>query len=176
MGKLGRITLALLLMSTSACRGDKDQSVRSTTRSPQGQTAAKPRSREPSPFDDQGNLLASEEKVYWLSLPRGFERSALSRPRHLVFESAHVPVGKLRDYLAQHMLTGEVDELGEGARYHAVMPIQGGGEDERFDVSATTPRAGLTLLRVDLLSYPGVKPLSVQQAKAALARERAEAE
>lgn len=176
MGKLSRIT-ALVLACAAGC------GKRSTVEQHAGrgvQTARGPaetaREREPGLYDAQGQLLASGDKVYWLPLPRGFEKSDLSLPRHLAFESHKVSVDRVRAYLSRYMLTGEVIERGESVRYNAVMPLHGDASDQRFDVSVSAPSPGKTVLRIDLLSYAGVRPLSVQQAKTVLAKERAQAE
>src|SRR5690348_15130744 len=70
----------------------------------------------PSPFDAQGHLKASGLKIDWFEIPAGFENAG-SRPQHHLFVSHEVKLDQLREYLAPRMLTGRVDQLGEGAIY-----------------------------------------------------------
>lgn len=127
-------------------------------------------------FDAQGRLKPSGRMLHWFDIPMGFENRA-SWSQHHVFESREVPVDKLREYLGARMLTGQVQELGQGALYRRVMPLSAEDSAMRFDMQVTvTDQGRLVRLDVDELLFPGVEPLSSQQAAAALKQEQARAD
>ncbi len=130
----------------------------------------------PSPYDAEGRLKPSGRMLHWLEIPTGFENTA-SWAQHHVFESDQVSVEKLREYLAARMLTGQVDELGQGALYRRVMPLSADAKAMRFDIQVGVTEGGRVVrLDLDELLFPGVEPLSPEQAAEALKRDQARAE
>jgi hypothetical protein len=170
----------VLLLSASACSGGDAPSP--AKKEPRAQTAApKPEVAAPKPplqlFDAEGRLKGSGRRVAWLELPLGFEQDPASRAMHHVFVGRGMTLQQTRDYLSERMLTGEVDDSGEVVRYRAVVPISGGADAMRFDVSVARVEGGQAVkLTLDERTFLGADPLSVPEAREALKREQARAE
>lgn len=136
--------------------------------------AAKPK---PSLYDAQGRLLPSKVRVEWLEIPVGFERQQVREyGRHVLFESSEVPFEKASAYLSERMLTGQVDETQRDIHYKAVMPVDGRADSTRLDVLLTKLPGDKLQIDIEPLTYHGVKPLSVEEAKKALREEARHAE
>lgn len=133
---------------------------------------------EPEPlFDAQGRLLPSGRHLEWLELPRGFEETPRSLPRRHEFEARGVTVEQTRAYLAERMFTGQVDTLGEGFIYRAVMPLSGASDAARFDIRVMPKEQGkVVVLGIDTVTYAGAKALPFSEAKRILEEERGRAE
>jgi hypothetical protein len=128
-------------------------------------------------FDVQGRLLPSGRHLEWLELPRGFEETPRSLPRRHEFEAKGVSVEQTRAYLSERMFTGQVDTLGEGFIYRAVMPLSGARDAARFDIRVMPKEQGkVVVLGIDTLGYPGAEALPLSEARRLLEQERARAE
>jgi hypothetical protein len=168
----------LCALALSACGGEQPAAPAQDPTGPSAQvkhSQAAPSPR-PSLLDAQGRLKSSGLKVDWFEIPAGFENKG-SRPQRHYFVSHEVTMGQLREYLGARMLTGQVDELGEGAVYRAVMPLSASEKAMRFDVevAAIDQDTGVSLM-LDERTFLGAPPLSVQEAARVLAEEQAKAE
>ncbi len=168
--------LGCAIMLTTACGGDAKDAQPAPAQRQNTANRAQPVAQAPDLYDAQGRLKPSGRMLHWFEIPMGFENTA-SWSKHHVFESSQVSVEKLREYLGARMLTGRVDELGRGAVYKGVMPLSAEASAMRFDVQVGLTQGG-RVVRLDLeeLNFPGVEPLSPEQAAEAMRRDRALAE
>lgn len=131
----------------------------------------------PSIYDAKGRLKPSKERVEWLEIPMGFERRKQGYERHVLFDARGVPLDKARDFFATRMFTGKVEESATGLFFAAVMPISADQRAVRLNVQLSFRSFDNSLtLDIERLTYDGAKPLTDQEARKALANERARAE
>ena len=127
-------------------------------------------------LDAQGRLKGSGRHVDWFEIPAGFEERGAPPRRHL-FVSHQATMAQLREYLGARMLTGQVDEIGEGAIYRAVMPLSAADGAMRFDVQVDVVDRGKGVsVLLEERTFLGAPPLSPAQAAKALAEEQGRAE
>jgi hypothetical protein len=176
MGRVGRI--AALLALTCAPLACKKESADTRAAEPAAlRSAAAPAQAEESPYDAQGRLKPSAERVEWLQIPMGFVRKPSSDERHVRFEAGPLPLDKVRDFVSARCLTGAVEESTYSSAYRAVQPLENDPKALRLNITLLA-RPGLqsTVLEIERLTYGNAKPLVVDEARRVLARERAEAE
>jgi len=123
-------------------------------------------------YTPQGQLQGSEQRVEWLEIPLAFRPTGQDFERHRVFEAKGVSMDLARDFLSQRMLTGTAEENSGMVFYGGVLPPSG-GDAVRLNVRLTLrPVEGVLELDVEPLRNDGARPLSVEEAKRALAAEQ----
>lgn len=177
MGQLRRV--AALLALACAPLACKKESAELPARAPAAApTAPAPAQQtEEGLYDAQGRLKPSAEQVEWLQIPAGFRRRPSVDERRVRFESGPVPLDKVRDFLTARMFTGTVEESAHRSFYRSVQPLENDPKAVRLNISLNE-RPGLrsVVLDIERLTYGDAKPLTVDEARRVLARERAEAE
>ena len=175
-----RLAIALgCTLGLAAC-GGRDSPAQGAASGPSAsnhvEPSAAPPAAKPNPLDAQGHLKPSGRRIDWFEIPAGFEAVG-SRPQHHLFVSHSVTIEQLRDFLSARMLTGRVDEMGEGAIYRGVMPISAAAKSMRFDVQVALVDQGKGVsLALDERTFLGAPPLAPEQAAKVLADEQARAE
>lgn len=87
-----------------------------------------------SPYDDEGNLRASDQRVAGLTLPVALTVVA-DEDRHHAY-TTDVPIGRVLRYFGPRLTTGEVEERpGGGAIYRHAVAREATGGTVRMDVS-----------------------------------------
>ncbi|MFT3924966.1 MAG: hypothetical protein QM778_20690 [Myxococcales bacterium] len=160
----------------AACSGPAAGPREEPSSAPKAASVTSAAVRAESPIDAEGRLKPSGLRIAWFEIPAGFENAA-SRPQHHAFVSHQVSMTQLRDYLAARMLTGQVDELGEGAIYRSVMPLSAEANAMRFDVQVALVDQGRGVsLTLEERTFLGAPPLSAKEAAKAVAEDQARAE
>jgi hypothetical protein len=67
-------------------------------------------------FDDDGDLIASDQSVAGLVLPRGLSPS-MQFEHEWYFKSDRIPAAKLERFIAPHLFTGEIDRSVTAVEY-----------------------------------------------------------
>jgi hypothetical protein len=117
-------------------------------------------------------LVGSPVRVEWLEIPLAFRPTGQDFGRHHLFEARAVGLQVARDFFSQRMLSGMAEETPGSVFYGAVMPPSG-GDAVRLHVRLTQrPLAGVLELDVESLRGDDTKPLSVEEARRALAAEQ----
>jgi hypothetical protein len=168
MGRFRRIVLSSCLLL--AC--SKSAPSESAAPAP----AAAPAAKQPeSPYDAQGRLKASAERVDWLQIPQGFERKPGMDERHPRFEAEQMRLDKVRDFFSERMLTGTVEESPARVVYRAVQPIENDPQAVPLDITLTVHGRGVSL-DFTRFTYGDAKPITEDEARRQLAEERKHAE
>lgn len=156
-----------------ACSGDTQTAPRGIEpRAKVARTQVKPKAD--NIYLADGELRASEHKVQWLEIPAGFER-ATSLSRRTTYEG-RAPLKEVLRFYDKRLFTGKIEVNSHSASYHGAVP-RGGVRGAHLDVFvAKLPYSDLVAVTVYEVEFPGHKPLSVSDAKSALAHERARAE
>ncbi len=177
LGPVGASALLLLGLAAGCARGTTDPDAEQQAAALQLLSPPVPSpAPRPAHLDAQGRLKGSGRHVDWFEIPAGFEEQGAPPRRHL-FVSRVVTMAQLREYLGARMLTGQVDELGKGAIYRAVMPLSAAADAMRFDVQVDVVDGGKGVsVSLEERSFFGVAPLSPAQAAKVLAEEQARAE
>jgi hypothetical protein len=167
MGLLRRLILLSCLLVLSACA--KKRSLEVPERPP-------PAPRAPTYVDAygaDGKLKGSEVRVEWLEIPLAFAKTNRDYERHRMFEARGVELERVRDFFAERMLTGIVEESRGEVVYRRVLPPSGGEGVVRLNVRLSDrPAEGLVRLDIERLTFDGAQPLPVQEAERALAAEQ----
>jgi hypothetical protein len=176
MGRFGRIViLSALACALPAC--GKRQAA--SAPAPRAKAAVERPAERPSEsiYDAQGRLKASAERVEWLAIPMGFRRKPDMDDRHTRFEAGDLPLEKVQEFLAPRMFTGSVEQAPYRVFYRAVMPLDAAPKAVRLNIHVSArPATHSVLLEIERLTYGDLKPLSVEQAREVLAKERRHAE
>jgi hypothetical protein len=118
-----------------------------------------------------GTLKGSDVHVEWLEIPLGFRSTGRDYERHHLFEADGVTMERARDFLAQRMLTGQVDEGKGYVYYRRVLPVDGAADAVPLNVHVSHVGPRVTL-DVELATEPNVKALPFEEAKRAAEAEQ----
>lgn len=127
-------------------------------------------------YDQAGRLKGSSERVEWLEIPLAFQKTNMSYGRHVVYEASRVSLDRARDFFAERMLTGTVEETPHTLFYREALPASGGNA-VKLSVRLTERTAqGKLELDIERLTYGDAKPVSIDEARRLLADERKRAQ
>jgi hypothetical protein len=167
MGFFRRLILLSCLVSLASCAKKRSLEV---------PEKPAPAPRAPSYIDaygTDGKLKGSEVRVEWLEIPLAFAKTNRDYERHRVFEAKGVQLERVREFFAERMLTGMVEETRGDVFYKGVMSPSGGEGAVRLNVRLSDrPAEGLLRLDIERLTYDGAQPLPVEEARRALAAEQ----
>jgi hypothetical protein len=129
----------------------------------------------PPIYDEEGNLLASEERVAGLVLPVSLEPMIEEERRHVY--RTRVPLTKVLSFFGPRLVTGRVDRsAGGGATYRDALPQGASGAYVHVDVAITPIPGPATRVEIVELLPPPTTPPTEQEAMDELARRMREAE
>ena len=135
-----------------------------------------PAARAPSYIDAygaDGKLKGSDVRVEWLEIPLAFAKTNRDYERHRVFEAKGVQLERAREFFAERMLTGAVEETRGDVYYKGVMSPSGSEDAMRLNLRLSDrPAEGLVRLDIERLTYEGAQPLPIEEAERALAAEQ----
>jgi hypothetical protein len=167
MGFLRGLILASCLMSLAGCAKKRSLEV---------PEKPAPAARPPSyveAYGADGKLKGSAVRVEWLEIPLAFGKTNRDYERHRVFEARGVQLERAREFFAERMLTGMVEETRGDVFYKSVMSPSGGEGTMRLNVRLSDrPAEGLVRLDIERLTFGGAEPLPVEEAERALAAEQ----
>jgi hypothetical protein len=166
MGHLRRLILPVGLVLLAGCAKKRSLEVR-----PRPISTVDAGVPESELYTADGKLKPGPERVDWLELPRAFERTKLDYERHRLFVANGVTLERARDFLAERMLSGKLEERPNSVFYPGVMPVGGGTDAVRLNVRLTQRLTGQIELDIERLTSDGVKPLPFEEAKRAAAAE-----
>jgi hypothetical protein len=127
----GILTAVALLVGLSACGDDGAAELPTpVVQQPETRSAADDPDRL---YDDEGNLLESDEVVVGLRLPRGLEEVA--RRDRLYAYTSSVPLDKLIAYFGPRLITGVIDRHGSTAIFREARPRDARGGVIPLDVA-----------------------------------------
>lgn len=140
------IAVAIAGCSAQGCGGDEVEQLPERVAPPP--VVASPEVARPEPlYGEDGELLASDQSVAGLPLPRGLEVLVESGRRH-VYTSA-VPVARVQQYFGVRLITGEVDgRPGGGVTYHDALPRDARGSSVRLEVTIEPSSASATRVEI----------------------------
>jgi hypothetical protein len=133
------------------------------------------RATAPALYDDEGNLLESEDHVSGILLPVALT-SVVSEDRRHVYQT-DVPLTKVLRYFGPRLVTGRVDPgAGGGATYRDALPRDAAGSSVHVDVAITPIPGPRTRIEIEELLPPPPTPPSEAEAMEDLARRMQQAE
>jgi hypothetical protein len=134
-----------------------------------------PRTVVPPLYDEEGNLLPSEERVAGLALPVGLTPFASEDRMHSYL--SNVPIARLLRYFGPRLTTGTVEpRSGGGACYRAATVREATGSAVRLDVTITPVPGERTMVEIRELPPPPVTPPSEAESIHALEQAIADGE
>jgi len=160
----GLLGVVLLLVGASACSGGRAAEDEHGPALPRARNGAQVTHTSPAPlYDDEGNLLESDQVVAGLTLPVGLEQ-ARSEPRIHVYTS-RVPTDKVARYFGARLMTGQVVRIGQGAVFKSadVRNVRGGSV--KLEVSVLAGSASPTRVEIIELPTAPVHPMSDQEVR-----------
>lgn len=115
-----------------------------------------------------GALKPGGGQVDWLEIPRAFEKTH-DYERHRMFVAKGVTLQRARDFFAERMLTGKVEEGPTEVFYPGALPTNGGADAVRLNLRLTQRLNGWLELDIERLAADEVPPLPFEEAKRAAA-------
>lgn len=161
MGQLRRVIPVLL--GALALAGCKKRSLEVPTEPSAPVAAEAPRQLDLHKEDN--TLKGSTARVEWLEIPLAFRPTPLDREQRRVFQADGVTMERVRDFLSQRMMTGEVVEGTRSVFYRKVLPPSGAADAAPLNVHLSQLDGRLTL-EVEVTNY-NPTPLPFEAAKAA---------
>ena len=140
------VLLAASTLLVGACGGDEEPPVRGlqviVDRAPEREEPQGPRGDDR--FDEEGELLASEQRVAGLILPRGMtEDEGVDGDKRFF---TRVRYEKVLRYMGPRLITGEVDRYGDVVIYRNARARDAVGGEVRMDVRVVPDPTGGTRL------------------------------
>jgi len=131
-------------------------------------TVAEAVERAPRIFDVDGRLVASNEYVVGIPMPRGVELFRADEVNHVY--RIRAPIDKVLAYFGPLMITGSVKRLGKGAIYKRASVR--GAEVNPTKVDLSILEVGSNLVRISVTELPPapVQSPSAAQTKAAASK------
>lgn len=164
------VCLALVVAAT-ACGDDGGVAPVETVELP---SATAERIREEEEVDPilgaDGELLESDVIIAGLTLPRGLEEGRQTERDHIYYANG-IPMIKVLRYFGTRLLTGQVDEIGDGAIYRRARVRDAVGPVVWLDVSILG--AGRDRIRVHVHEIPRapVQPMSDSEIRRRVAED-----
>lgn len=145
-----RPVLSMVLAAAVGCGGEDVVEVPSTAATePEASSPPVASNAEAELYGTDGQLLASNETVAGLILPRGVEAVREEDRRHVY--TTKVPLTKVQRYFGPRLITGQVDRIGQGAIYRRATPRDTQGATVPLDVSIIPTPNGT---RIDIIELP----------------------
>jgi len=144
------LSLVIALAACSSKSGDGTEQQRSNApenHSSPEESAPKKMSRD---FDAQGRLLASDEYVVGIRLPRGSELVREQNLEHVY--RVRAPIDKVLAYIGPMMITGNVERRGKGAIYKRASVR--GAEVNPTKVNVSVLEIGERATRISVVELP----------------------
>jgi hypothetical protein len=145
--------LSLLLVGSlalAACGGgDRDAEGMPSEVLPEVEVEVAPRVEAPRVFDEEGNLLPSDEHVAGLTLPRGLTANGSDDERTHTYLARNVPIAAILRYFGPRLTTGQVEaQAGGGASYRHAIPREVHAGAVPLDVTILPVPMGQVLVEV----------------------------
>lgn len=170
MGRL--LTCSILFAVVGGCSPERppSQALAPETRevAEEASESAQPVKRPPRIFDADGRLVASNEYVVGIPMPRGVELFRADEIHHVY--RIRAPIDKVLAYFGPLMITGNVERLGKGAVYKRASVR--GAEVNPTKVEVSILEVGSNLVRISVTELPPapVQAPSAAQTKAAASK------
>lgn len=149
--------IVLLIILLSACSGNSEREQRrELLRVPESLTQKSKATRANSLYDEKGNLLASEQSIAGLRLPRGLQLKRKADFRY--FYETEVPADKLHWYFGARLYTAKITRMSGSTTYVAAKLSDGTGGANRFDVKITPNRTPKGKTRLEIRQLMPRKP------------------
>jgi hypothetical protein len=164
--------LLCALVSLVACgSADRDAEGRASEPVPEVVVEPAPERGAPSLYDDEGQLLASHERVAGLTLPVGLTPNTSHDRDHTYL--SEVPIAALLRYFGPRLTTGQVEPRpGGGASYRAAVPREVTSGAVRINVTLTLVPRGRVLIEIEEIppepTTPAPEAESVRQLTSAM--------
>jgi hypothetical protein len=153
---------AICLMVLAACGGEeRDAEGMPSEVLPPVSVAPAPRVELPRIYDEEGELLPSDDRVAGLTLPRGLASDGGTDERRHVYYAHDIPIGAILRYFGPRLTTGQVEaQPGGGARYRNAIPREVTSGAVPLDVGIFPVSGGDVLVEVREIPPPPVTPPS----------------
>ncbi len=129
----------------------------------------------PPLYDEEGNLLESEERVSGVLLPVSLQMLVEEDRRHVY--RTDVPITRVLRYFGPRLITGRVDPgVGGGATYRDALSRDSPASGVHIDVAITPIPGPSTRIEIEELLPPPRTPPTEEEAMQDLARRIRESE